>query len=91
MGRKAEGWRPLTNAERQRRWRQQQQVDLKMFRAMLGKASPSRVASADDRRKLAKICGLLSSSHEGERLAAANKANQLLKKLRLTWYDILGA
>jgi hypothetical protein len=35
--------------------------------------------------KLRKIAGLLASNHEGEQLAAVNRANALLAEHKLTW------
>jgi hypothetical protein len=43
-------------------------------------------ATAD---RLAKILGLLGSDHDGERAAAAAKADQLIRGLGLTWRDIV--
>jgi hypothetical protein len=39
--------------------------------------------------RLAKLCGLFSSHHDGERSAAAQKADQLVRGLGLTWPDII--
>ncbi|MBF0497302.1 MAG: hypothetical protein HQK58_12130 [Deltaproteobacteria bacterium] len=39
--------------------------------------------------KLGKVLGMLGSAHDGERLAAADRANALLKSNNLTWPDIL--
>ena len=38
---------------------------------------------------MAKLCGLLGSSHSGERAAAALKADQLLKAHGLRWPDVI--
>ena len=43
----------------------------------------------DAAAKLSKICGLLASSHDGERSAAAYKATQLLQSHGLTWSDVI--
>ncbi len=40
--------------------------------------------------RLAKICGLFSSSHTGERAAAAFRADQIVRAAGLTWPDIIG-
>jgi hypothetical protein len=39
--------------------------------------------------KLAKICGMLGSAHEGERAAAAAKATELLTSMKLTWSSVI--
>jgi hypothetical protein len=39
--------------------------------------------------RLAKICGLLASDHDGERAAAAAKASQLLRAAGLSWRDLI--
>jgi hypothetical protein len=39
--------------------------------------------------RLAKICGMLGSDHEGERAAAGAKAHELIRSLGLTWHDII--
>jgi hypothetical protein len=41
--------------------------------------------NALDRRRLAKVLGLTGSAHEGEALAAARKANELIVAARMTW------
>jgi hypothetical protein len=41
-------------------------------------------------RKLAKVLGMLGSDHEGERAAAARRAEALRKKLGVAWDDIVG-
>lgn len=38
--------------------------------------------------KLAKVCGLLSSDHDGERAAAAAAGTRLLRAHGLTWSDV---
>jgi hypothetical protein len=42
-----------------------------------------------DRDRLAKICGLFSSAHDGERAAAALLADQLVRTAGLTWQQII--
>ena len=37
----------------------------------------------------AKLCGMFGSAHAGERAAAAAKADQLVRSLGLTWFDVL--
>ena len=39
--------------------------------------------------KLARICGMFGSDHAGERAAAAEMADRLLKERGLTWFDII--
>ena len=39
--------------------------------------------------KLAKLCGLFSSHHDGERASAAAKADEIVRSLSLTWRDIV--
>lgn len=41
--------------------------------------------------KLAKICGMLGSSHDGERASAALLATQILSDLDLSWRDLVCA
>src|SRR5690242_17855475 len=42
-----------------------------------------------NRQRLARVCGLLGSDHDGEALAAARQAEKLRKKLGLTWDELL--
>lgn len=39
--------------------------------------------------KLAKICGMLGSIHDGERASAALLATQIIDDLDLTWHEII--
>jgi hypothetical protein len=39
--------------------------------------------------KLAKVCGLLGSDHDGERANAAAQATRLLKEAGLTWEEFV--
>lgn len=39
--------------------------------------------------RLRKLCGMLGSAHDGERAAAALKADQLLRDSGLTWRDVI--
>src|SRR5947209_2773522 len=59
---------------------------------------PSRSRRADgefarmserDRRKLAKLLGLLGSDHDGEALAAARQAEGLRRRAGVSWSDVL--
>jgi hypothetical protein len=38
--------------------------------------------------RLAKLCGLFSSEHDGERATAAAMADKLIRDLGLTWLDV---
>ena len=40
--------------------------------------------------RLAKLCGMFGSSHEGERANAAAAASRLIKENGLTWQIVLG-
>lgn len=42
-----------------------------------------------DREKLAKICQMLTSSHDGERAVAARMASEMLKKADMTWDELV--
>ena len=42
-----------------------------------------------DRQRLARVCGLFGSEHDGEALAAARQAEKLRKKVGLTWEELL--
>ena len=46
-------------------------------------------APALDRERLARVLGLMGSSHDGEALAAARKACALIRVAGLTWPEIL--
>jgi hypothetical protein len=39
--------------------------------------------------KLAKVCGLFSSAHEGERASAAALADKMVRASGLTWADLI--
>jgi hypothetical protein len=39
--------------------------------------------------RLAKICGMLGAAHDGERAAAAAKADELVRSLGLTWREVI--
>ena len=43
----------------------------------------------EDARRLAKLCGLLGSDHDGERASAALMATKLLKMNDMTWSDLV--
>ncbi|MET4698375.1 hypothetical protein ABIE65_001392 [Constrictibacter sp. MBR-5] len=42
-----------------------------------------------DRQRLAKICGLLGSDHDGERASAARAATAILLAAGLTWEQLI--
>ena len=42
-----------------------------------------------DRQRLARVCGLLGSDHDGEALVAARQAEKIRKKVGLTWEELL--
>jgi hypothetical protein len=48
---------------------------------------PALSAPALDR--FVKLCGLLTSEHDGERATAARMASDLLRRHKLTWADVL--
>ncbi len=41
--------------------------------------------------RLAKVCGLFGSDHDGERATAAAKANELMRERGLSWSDLITA
>ena len=41
------------------------------------------------RKRLALICGMFGSHHDGERAAAASKAHDIVQELGVTWDQIL--
>jgi hypothetical protein len=45
--------------------------------------------SDDDRSRLIRLCGMLTSSYPAERSAAALKASQLLARCQTTWEAVL--
>jgi hypothetical protein len=47
------------------------------------------VTALVDRQRLARVCGLFGSDHDGEALAAARQAEKIRKKLGLTWDELL--
>ena len=42
-----------------------------------------------DLQRLARVCGLLGSDHDGEALAATRQAEKIRKKAGLTWDELL--
>jgi hypothetical protein len=40
-------------------------------------------------QRLARVCGLLGSDHDGEALAAARQAEKIRKKIGVTWDELL--
>jgi hypothetical protein len=49
----------------------------------------SRHIPRPELERLSKLCGLFGSDHAGERASAAAKADQLVRKLGLTWSEVL--
>jgi len=47
------------------------------------------VTALVDLQRLARVCGLLGSEHDGEALAAARQAEKIRKKVGLTWEELL--
>jgi hypothetical protein len=47
------------------------------------------VTALVDLRRLARVCGLFGSDHDGEALAAARQAEKIRKKVGLTWEELL--
>src|SRR6476661_6605212 len=45
--------------------------------------------SAHDADRLTKLLGLLSSEHAGERAAAGAKANEILRKNKMLWAEVM--
>jgi hypothetical protein len=52
-------------------------------------AATSRAVADIDREKLARILGMMGSSHDGEALAAARQAEKIRSSAGLTWFDVL--
>ncbi len=52
--------------------------------------NPDPALTAADRARLAKLLGMIGSSHDGEALAAARLADKLIRDRRLRWHDIFG-
>lgn len=44
--------------------------------------------TSDDIERLKKLLALTASDHDGEALAAIRKANSILKRHRVHWYDL---
>jgi hypothetical protein len=47
------------------------------------------VTALVDLQRLARVCGLFGSDHDGEALAAARQAAKIGKKVGLTWEELL--
>jgi hypothetical protein len=47
------------------------------------------VTALVDLQRLARVCGLFGSDHDGEALAAARQAEKIRKKVSLTWKELL--
>lgn len=50
---------------------------------------PEELNDRVDRQRLEKLLGLMGSPHDGEALAAARKADALVRSAKLTWADVL--
>ena len=48
-----------------------------------------RVIPPETRERLAKLCGMFGSDHDGERAAAALKADQIVRQNGFTWHDVI--
>lgn len=53
--------------------------------------TPETGLSGADRERLAKLCGMLGSAHDGERAAAGLLASRLLREKGLRWDDVIGS
>ena len=53
-------------------------------------AAPEAGATID-RERLAKLCGMFGSDHEGERANAAAAADRLVRQAGLRWPDVIAA
>jgi hypothetical protein len=51
--------------------------------------APRPLLPSRDAEKLSRICNLFSSDHAGERAAAARKADELIRRFRLSWPEII--
>jgi hypothetical protein len=47
------------------------------------------VTALVDLQRLARVCGLFGSDHDGEALAAARQAEKIRKKVGLSWEELL--
>lgn len=50
---------------------------------------PGNLLAPADRIRLAKVCGLLGSDHDGERASAARAATAILLAAGLTWEQLI--
>jgi hypothetical protein len=57
--------------------------------ALTPEKSPKMALTPADADKFARICGMLGSSHDGERAAAARKATEFLQARSMTWDDFI--
>jgi hypothetical protein len=44
-----------------------------------------------DAERLARICGMFGSNHDGERASAAAMADCMVRRLGLTWHQVINA
>jgi hypothetical protein len=56
-----------------------------------GRVMESLELSPSNREFLVKLCGMLGSSHDGERAGAALKASNFLRARALTWNEVIPA
>jgi len=49
----------------------------------------ARIVPFETREMLAKLCGMFGSQHDGERAAAALKADRLIRQTGCTWFDVI--
>jgi hypothetical protein len=57
--------------------------------SQVGLQKVSTMTTNLDRTKLAKVCGLLSSDHSGERASAAARADAMVRSAQLTWDEVI--
>ena len=41
--------------------------------------------------RLAKLCGMFGSNHDGERASAAAMADSLVRRLNMTWHEVISS
>ena len=83
------GWAlpPETLAEARARRKRNRTTEAKLRKWI---ERESRASDRDIRRKLAKILGLLSSTHDAKVLAAARQAERLRGELGRSWNELIG-
>jgi lysozyme family protein len=88
------GWARMEARERRQReeaekWARAQERK-RQRRARRAKPATAVRVSAADRRKMAKILGMMGSAHAGERAAAATAAEELRRRLGVDWAALIG-